>query len=215
MNRKTGLKTPINELSFYYNKLAETIANDILDNLELGIKIDETQYEWPYELLIDKEDEDTKYFNFTFGIDRIPSKHFIKNDVVATSGLDECCMPHIKMQFMLQENKWIKKHDYTYSQIIGVVAHELHHLSQDFDLVDFTAGNITEYFLNPIEIEAFHIGFRAEADNSNKSIKECIESYLNNFLDDERITTEDYKKIIVKWLKPEIKLLKGVNGNES
>ena len=70
MNRKTGLKTPINDLSFYYNKLASKIADDIFDNLNDGIKWDQTQYEWPYDMSIDEEEE-TKYFNFTFLIDRI------------------------------------------------------------------------------------------------------------------------------------------------
>ena len=74
--------------------------------------------------------------------------------------------------------------------------------------------NLFDYFLNPIEVEAFHIGFRAESDQSNKSIEECIRKYLNNFLNDDRITKKEYENIIVKWLKPEIKLLKGVN-NES
>ena len=47
-----------------------------------------------------------------------------------------------------------------------------------------------------------------------KTIKECIKSYLNYFLEDKRITKKEYEKILVKWLKPEIKLLKGVR-NES
>ena len=214
MNRKTRLKTKINESDFYYNNIASQITNDILENLELGIKYDQSQYEWPYDLLIDEED-DTRYFNFTFGIDRIPVEHFIKNDIIATSGLDECCMPHIKINMLLQKRKWIKKHDYVYSQIVGVVAHELHHLTQDFNLVNMIPESIVDYFLNPIEIEAFHVGFRAEADNSNKTIKECIENYLINFLNDERINKKEYENILVKWLNPEIKLLKGVINNES
>jgi hypothetical protein len=68
------------------------------------------------------------------------------------------------------------------------------------------------YFLNPIEIEAFHIGFRAESAQSGKTIEDCIRKYLNNFLNDNRITKKEYEKILVKWTKPEIKLLKGVNN---
>ena len=75
--------------------------------------------------------------------------------------------------------------------------------------------SIVEYFLNPIEIEAFHIGFRAESNQNLEPIENCIKRYLDNFLKDDRINQQEYEKIIVKWLKPEIKLLKGVKNNES
>ena len=208
------MKTLINNLSFYYNKLASKITDDIFQNLNDGIKWDQTQYDWPYDLIIDKED-DCRYLNFSYMIDRIPKKDFIKNDIIGTSGLDEICMPHVQIHLLMQKRKWIKKNDYQYAHVIGVVAHELHHLTQDFDLVNYQMpDNLVSYFLNPIEIEAFHIGFRAESAHSNNTIEECIKRYLDNFLIDNRITKEEYENIIVKWLKPEIKLLKGVN-NES
>ena len=209
------MKTPINELSFYYNRLASRIADDVFDNLNYGIKWDQTQYEWPYDLIIDKED-DACYINFTYSVDRIPHHEFVKNDIVGSSGLDEICMPHVKIHMLMEARKWIKNYDYEYAHVIGVIAHELHHLAQDFDLVDYAMpDNIIDYFLNPIEIEAFHVGFRAEAAQSDRSIEECIKKYLDNFLNDNRITKKEYENILVKWLKPEIKLLKGVINNES
>lgn len=208
------MKTPINDLNFYYNELADKIAEDIFANLSDGIKWDQTQYEWPYDLIIEKE-EDLRYFNFTFSVERISKKDFIKNDIVASSGLDEACMPHIKVHMIMEEKKWIKNHDYNYAQLIGVISHELHHLVQDFDLVEYKLpDNIIDYFLNPIEIEAFHIGFRAESDQNLEPIENSIKRYLDNFLNDGRISEKEYEKIFVKWLKPDIKLLKGVN-NES
>ena len=214
MNRITGLKTPINENNFYYNELATIITDDIFENLNCGIKYDNTQYEWPYDLSIDKE-ENLRYMNFTYSVDRIPSHEFTKNDIVGSSGLDEICIPHVKIHMLMEARKWIKGHYYNFAQVIGVIAHELHHLTQDFELADYkTPENLVEYFLNPVEIEAFHIGFRAESSQSNKTIEECIRKYLDNFLNDDRITKKEYENIVVKWLKPEIKLLKGVN-NES
>ena len=208
------MKTPINDISFYYNKLASKITDDIFDNLNDGIKWDQTQYDWPYDLIIDKE-EDVRYLNFTFSIERIPKKDFIQNDTIGSSGLDEIGMPHIKIRMLMEEKKWIKNHDYNYGQVIGVIAHELHHLTQDFELVDYSMpDNIVDYFLNPIEIEAFHVGFRAESIQNSESIQNCIERYLDNFLKDNRINQKEYEKILVNWLQPEIKLLKGVN-NES
>ena len=208
------MKTPINDISFYYNKLASKITDDIFDNLNDGIKWDQTQYDWPYDLIIDKE-EDVRYLNFTFSIERIPKKDFIQNDMIGSSGLDEIGMPHIKIRMLMEENKWIKNHDYNYGQVIGVIAHELHHLAQDFDLVDYSMpNNIIDYFLNPIEIEAFHIGFRAESNQNKKPIENCIRRYLDNFLNAKAINKEELEKILVNWLQPEIKLLKGVN-NES
>ena len=208
------MRTPINENNFYYNELATKITNDIFENLNYGIKYDQTQYEWPYDLSIDKE-ENLRYMNFTYAVDRIPSCEFTKNDIVGSSGLDEVCIPHIKIHMLIEERKWIKSCYYDYPQVLGVIAHELHHLAQDFDLVDYQMpDNLIDYFLNPIEIEAFHVGFRAESAQSNKTIEDCIRKYLDNFLFDNRITKKQYENIVVNWLKPEIKLLKGVN-NES
>lgn len=208
------MKTLVNNLGFYYNKLAIKIADDIFENLNDGIKWDQTQYEWPYDLLIDKE-EDSRYLNFTYSVERITHEDFIKNDMIGSSGLDEAYMPHVKIKMLMQERKWIKNHDYDYAQVIGVVAHELHHLVQDFELVDYRMpDNIVDYFLDPIEVEAFHIGFRAESAQKLEPIENCIKRYLNNFLNCNAINQKEYEKILVNWLKPEIKLLKGVN-NES
>jgi hypothetical protein len=208
MSRKNGLKTLINKQDFYYNELVHEITDDIIENLLLSIRYDQKQYHWPYNLKIDDEEE---YLNFTYSTRRILSKNFIKNDITGSSGLDECCLPHVKIQMLLQERKWMRNHDYKYSQIAGVVAHELHHLTQDFSLVNYSFGeSIVEYFLNPIEIEAFHVGFRAEANLSSVAIEDCIKRYLGNYLNDKRITKKEYEKILVNWLNPEIKLLKGV-----
>ena len=208
------MKTPINDPKFYYNELSDKIADDLFGNLGDGIKWDQTQYEWPYDLIIDKE-ENLRYLNFTFSVERIPKEDFIKNDIVASSGLDEAYMPHIKIHMLMEERKWIKNHDYDYAQVMGVISHELHHLAQDFELVDYKMpDNIVDYFLNPIEVEAFHIGFRAESDQNLETIETSIKRYLDNFLHDGRITKKEYENIVVKWLQPEIKLLKGVN-NES
>ena len=208
------MKTQINDLRFYYKELGEKIANDIFNNLSDGIKWDQTQYEWPYDLIIEKE-ENLSYLNFTFSVERIPKKDFIKNDIFASSGLDEACMPHIKVHMLMEERKWIKNHDYDYAQLIGVISHELHHLTQDFELVEYKMpDNVVDYFLNPIEVEAFHIGFRAESNQNLEPIENSIKRYLDNFLNDGRINEKEYEKILVNWLQPEIKLLKGVN-NES
>ena len=202
------MKAKINEKDFYYNNLTHEITEYILENLSLSINYDQTQYHWPYNLKIDDEEE---YLNFTWSVYRIPSIHFIKNDIIGSSGLDSCCLPHIDIKMMMKERKWLKNHDYEYAKIAGVVAHELHHLTQDFSLSikPEEYSPIANYFLSPIEIEAFHIGFRAEADIASKTIDACIRKYLDNFLK-KSITMKEYEKIRVKWLNPEIKLLKGV-----
>ena len=202
------MKAKINEKNFYYNDLTKEITDYILENLDLSINYDQNQYHWPYNLKIDDEEE---YLNFTYSVCRIPSIHFVKDDIIGSSGLDSCYLPHIDIKMLLQERKWLKNHKYKYAEIAGVVAHELHHLTQNFDIAirPKKYSPIVNYFLNPIEIEAFHIGFRAEADISDKTIDACIRKYLDNFLK-KRITMKEYEKIRVKWLNPKIKLLKGV-----
>ena len=217
------MKTPINKLNFYYNEVTKKITNDILDNLEMSISYDQTQYDWPYDLKIDEEE--FYYFNFTYSIERIPKKYFIKNDITGTSGLDECCMPHVKINMLLQERKWMKNHNYKFAEIANVVAHELHHLTQDIayfsiEGVEDKPRHIREnpyvkYFLMPAEIEAYHIGFRAESDLSGKSIEYCIKKYLDNHLNAKNLNKHEYENILVNWLNPKIELLKGAINNES
>ena len=72
-----------------------------------------------------------------------------------------------------------------------------------------------KYFLMPAEIEAYHIGFRAEADISGMSIEYCIKKYLDNHLNAKNLNKHEYESILVKWLNPKIELLKGVINNES
>mgnify|MGYP003341981188 CR=1 FL=1 len=47
---------------FYYNDLSEEIANYLLENLSIGIKEDQFQFDWPYEDI--KLYNDEKYINF-------------------------------------------------------------------------------------------------------------------------------------------------------
>ena len=121
--------------------------------------------------------------------------------------------------------RYDKRHNYNYAEIANVVAHELHHLTQD--MLYFSIEGIEDkprhmrenpyvkYFLMPAEIEAFHIGFRAESDISGMSIERCIKKYLNSYAKSGALNSFEYEKILVNWLNPEIKLLKGVINNES
>ena len=127
--------------------------------------------------------------------------------------------------FVTQQTQSSPKHIAEFAEIANVVAHELHHLTQD--IAYFSIEGIEDkprhmrenpyvkYFLMPAEIEAYHIGFRAEADISGRSIEQCIKKYLDNHYNANNLNKNEYEKILVKWLNPEIKLLKGVINNES
>lgn len=198
---------------FYYNELSEEIANYLLENLSMGIKEDQFQFDWPYEDI--KLYNNERYINFYQEIERIPASLWQGNDIFASAGIDMCDLPSIEFNFKYLERKWIKNHDYKFSNIISVIAHELHHLTQEIKEDTFQLQNTAyHYFTNPYETEAFYIGFLAESNYSNMTIEQCMENYLNHFVKSESITKKEMKKILVKWNTAGVKLLKGVN-NES
>jgi len=205
--------TKINK-PFYYEKIAKEITNYILDDLELGIKEDQYQFEWPYKDI--KLYNNEEYINFYFGIERIKSEDWQGEDIYASAGVDMCDFPSVEIYFKFKERSWIKNHQYRYEQIMTVVSHELHHLTQEIkeDTFNPSTDTVFKYFMNQYEAEAFFIGFTAESDYTGREREDCMRDFLNNFNKSGAISLEEVEKIIVKWNEAGVKLVKGVN-NES
>jgi hypothetical protein len=56
------------------------------------------------------------------------------------------------------------------------------------------------YFMCPAEVEAFHVGYRAESFITGKTMEELMRAYLENYKDE--LTDEQIETIIVAWLNP-------------
>ena len=205
----------LNNKDFYYNELTHKITDEIIQGLHAGINFEQLHYHWPYKKI--KLVDDEEYFNLTYHVSRIKKDKWKGNDIRGSSGPDYCGYPHIELEFIYKERKWIKSHDFKFSSIINVVAHELHHIAQNIQHLNMHGiediprhmreNPYVKYFLNPYEIEAFKIGFRAESDVTGKTINECIELYLENYLQSNLINKKEFEAICVNWLNTEVKLV--------
>ena len=204
----------LNDNNFYYNKLTHKITTEILDGLSAGISFEQLHYYWPFKKI--KLLEDEEYLNLTYYVTRIKEQNWNGNDIIGSTGPDYCGYPHVQLSFLYKEKKWIKNHDYKFSTVANVVAHELHHAAQNIqNFSEFKVAKNTEnidnpyvdYFLNPFEVEAYQIGFRAESAISGNSIESCIETYLQAYRKNNLISKEDYDKIYVKWLNATVELV--------
>jgi hypothetical protein len=205
----------LNDNNFYYNDLTHTVTNDILQGLNCGINLEQLHYYWPYKKI--KLVNEEEYFNLTYHVSRIKKDKWKGNDIRGSSGPDYCGYPHIELEFLYKERKWIKNHDYKFGSVINIVAHELHHIAQNIqhfsihgieDIPRHMRENpYVKYFLNPYEVEAYHVGFRAESAMTGKAILTCIENFLENYLKINLINKKEFDIICVNWLNVEVKLV--------
>ena len=200
------IKIDLNNPDFYYNKLSKEIADIIWNNLKEGVKEDEGSVDWPYEARIL---EGYNSINWHFNVGRDPNAKYT-HDLWACAGPDDCYMPAVGFSVILPKGKHIKKHKMTYPELFGTVAHELHHIAQNteenkvkvYQLFNSEIKEedldeaIIDYFLSPVEIGAFHIGFRAQCALSGEDMEQAMFKYLSH-----QDLTDNQKSLIVNaWL---------------
>ena len=170
------IKIDLHNPDFYYNGLSKEIADTIWENLKLGIKSDTGDIYWPYEARIL---EDNQFVQWYFNVARNPEAKYT-HDLWACAGPDDCYMPAVGFSLLLPKGKHIKKHKMTYAELFGTVAHELHHIAQNTEENNVKVyplfksdvkeedldETVMQYFLSPVEVGAFHIGFRAQCATS-------------------------------------------------
>lgn len=175
----------INDASFFYQDTAADIVNSILNLMKSGVKEHESYAAWNYDIPISDEEEKYVHFNWYFSIDRIDEMAFPfckKYDIIGSAGRDYFDEPSIEITIILCKGLHQKKIEILYAELFDVVAHELHHIAQNIDNNHYDyllkeEGKLS-YFLDPSEIEAFHIGIRAHAYLSDRSFEEIATSYI-------------------------------------
>jgi len=146
------------------------------------------EYEpWLYDTDICKDDDDVAILKWVYNVSRTQPDVFKESgrsyDLVATAGYDECGEISIYITIVIKKGAWIKKIDIDYAELLGVVAHEVHHITQSEELLSLSCDIKSDnedllYFLEPSEVEAFHIGFRAQCLISGEDMKTAILTYL-------------------------------------
>ena len=181
---------------FFYDEVSRPITDQILRSVKSGLKHFEGDIFWPYDVPIL---EDLKYINWSYKIVR--SSEVSKPDFWATAGVNESFEPSLEIAIVLKKGQHQKSVLIDRSELFGVVVHELHHIAQNVEKIGHffarpkpSPGKL-EYFTDPVEVEAFDLGFRAQSHMSNKSYRQIVREYLAQH----RLSPEDINHIEKLW----------------
>ena len=152
-----------NDPKFYYNDLSRSIADEILSALKSGVSSSRAYALWKYPIFIDAEDD---LIEWTFDVQYVDDVGNRSFDVWASAGFNEDYIPEVTFTIVLPRGVALEDNSIDYAELFGAVAHELHHIAQKnegtCEYEGETDNDQVRYYLNPTEIPAFHIGFRAQ-----------------------------------------------------
>ncbi len=188
---------------FYYNDLSQTIADEILSALKSGVSSSRAYALWEYPIFIDAEDDLIEWTFDVQYVDDVGSRLF---DVWASAGFNEDYIPEVTFTIVLPRGTALEDSNIDYAELFGAVAHELHHIAQKnegtCEYEGETDNDQVRYYLNPTEIPAFHIGFRAQCALSGADMETEMRSYLSG----QEIDTDETELIIGAWMNPSFEI---------
>jgi hypothetical protein len=188
---------------FYYNDLTHLITNEIIVQIEGGVSSVAGFARWRYPIFIDAEDD---FIDWRFDVqyvDDVPGRTF---DVWASAGFNEDYIPEVTFTIVLPRGTRLQDAVIDYPELFGSVAHELHHIAQKNEgICEYegeTDNDQVRYYLNPTEIPAFHIGFRAQCALSGADMETEMRSYLSL----QNINSEETELIVEAWMNPSFEI---------
>ena len=188
---------------FYYNDLSQSIADEILSALKSGVSSSRAYALWKYPIFIDAEDDIIEWTFDVQYVDDVGSRSF---DVWASAGFNEDYIPEVTFTIVLPRGVALEDNNIDYAELFGAVAHELHHIAQKNEgICEYegeTDNDQVRYYLNPTEIPAFHIGFRAQCALSGADMETEMRSYLSG----QEIDTDETELIIGAWMNPSFEI---------
>jgi len=188
---------------FYYNDLSSSIADEITSALSSGVESLQSYAMWNYPIFIDADDDLIQWSFDVQYVDDVGNRSF---DVWASAGFNEDYIPEVTFTIVLPRGAALEDSNIDYAELFGAVAHELHHIAQKnegtCEYEGETDNDQVRYYLNPTEIPAFHIGFRAQCALSGADMETEMRSYL--LLQD--IDTDETELIIGAWMNPSFKI---------
>ena len=188
---------------FYYNDLSQSIADEILSALKSGVSSSRAYALWKYPIFIDAEDDIIEWTFDVQYVDDVGNRSF---DVWASAGFNEDYIPEVTFTIVLPRGVALEDNNIDYAELFGAVAHELHHIAQKNEgICEYegeTDNDQVRYYLNPTEIPAFHIGFRAQCALSGADMETEMRSYLSG----QEIDTDETELIIGAWMNPSFEI---------
>ena len=196
----------IEEEGFFYQENAAVIVDSIIELFESGIKSFESYDQWQYDVPSSSLEESYTHFNWYFEVSRaVVSDITFEYSFFGLAGRDYFDEPSITITIVIPKGKHQKKIKIDRAELFDVVAHELHHLAQNMENNSYdrslkhTGENASlSYLLDPYEIEAFHIGIRAQSQLSGKSFELIASSYIKEAWKE---TTQEHIDLIINAWK--------------
>jgi len=178
----------LNDKNFFYEEISRSVSDQIIDLVSMGIGMFLEYEVWEYDIDIAENEYDEPIIKWVYNVTRVPHHVFEESkreyDLTATAGYDECGELSIYINLIIKKGAWLKKVEIAYPELLGVIAHEIHHLTQNDKAIlhatyEGDDNNETiQYLLEPAEIEAFHIGFRAQCAISGEDMRTAMLAYL-------------------------------------
>ncbi len=199
----------INSSDFYYQEISEPLTDQVLDLIKSNCKEFFDYFSWVYNHPIDNEGRPV---GFKLKVVRSESQILRGYDIWGSAGFDECAELSIWITIVIPPRVWQKNIVIDRAELLGTISHELHHIAQslqNLDLENKESGKL-KYFLDPCEIEAFHIGVRAQSKLSGIAFSSLAKKYLT--LAAPGLERQCIDRVVDAWRTTEFPLFQNVAG---
>ena len=204
------MEIDISDSNFFYQDMSVDLANQILDLLQSNCKEYFDYGFWKYNHPIDSDDPLVGLHLKVVRSTACTSKY----DIWATAGLNESAELCVNITVVLPPKVWQKNVCIDRAELIGIISHELHHVAQSNCTETFPTNRRKEkmsYFLDPYEVEAFHIGFRAHSHFSGRSFENLAEQYIR--LTASNLTRDEINFVVKTWQETSFEVFESCREN--
>ncbi len=205
---------------FYYQDVVDPIVEDIMVFLPNVMPDEEleysNEYSWPYPVDVDawaKNWDEEEIPEFDIEIRIIPEQFSPDHpgwNINASAGEGSYMPGNVQVEIQLRPGIVIDAGLMVVlePELANVVAHELHHLTQDGGPLERPScpllpppqgSSYFDYFTSACEVPAFLIGFRAESSRTGVPVQELISRYLDNQAAANLISTPEAEEISARW----------------
>ena len=210
----------LSDENFYYQDVVDPVLDDVMSFLpnvmpEEGLEFSE-EYSWPYPVNIDAWASnwgDDEIPEFDVEIKVTPTVFQPSHpgwNIDGSAGEGSFLPGNVQIDIQIRPGTEIDASLMMSleSELANVIAHELHHLTQDGGplerpncplLPQRSGSSYFDYFTRACEVPAFLIGFRAESSRSGIPVPELISRYLKSQQSAKLISNQEAEEIKSRW----------------
>ena len=218
-------KFDLGNREFYYQDVVDPVIEDILSFLPDVMPDEEvdysSEYSWPYPVNVDAWAEnwgDDSIPEFDVEVRIVPvdfSPDHPGWNIDGSAGEGSYLPGNVQVEIQVSPGKLFDAQLLMAleTELVNVVAHELHHLTQDggplerpsCPLLPARDGNTYfDYFTSACEVPAFLIGFRAQASRTGSSVEDLISRYLDNQKAAKLLSAREAEEIANRWINHDL-----------